>query len=77
VGLTGSHRGARGARPCGVESDSVQSGRERITLDANVKAAVEREFAALGGYDIVDTPDEADTVFLVEASYAPLATWGE
>lgn len=47
---------------------------ERLARDPDVQARAERQFRALKKYTVVDSPAEADLVFLVESQYVPLAT---
>ena len=49
----------------------VELGRGRIVMDTAIGARVEREFRRLGNYVLVDSPEQADFVFLTEVTY----TW--
>jgi Ca-activated chloride channel family protein len=46
---------------------------ERLAIDAEVRRVVEAQFRKRGRYSIVDSPAEADLVFLVESYYLPMA----
>jgi hypothetical protein len=46
---------------------------ERLAVDPAVRRAVENRFRKLGRYTVVETPSDADLVFVVESDYLPLA----
>jgi Ca-activated chloride channel homolog len=65
--------GSRSGQP--LMLDRVELDRDRIAPDAGIKARVEQEFLKQHRYDLVDSPEKADLVFLVEGSYVSLAAW--
>ena len=48
---------------------------DRMALDADVRTRVEKEINNSKRYMVVDTPDRADFVFVVETSYVSMAAW--
>ena len=46
---------------------------ERLAHDPDVQARVEQQFRALRKYIVVETPAEADVVFLIESRYVPMS----
>jgi VWFA-related protein len=48
---------------------------DRLALDADVRARVQREFRKTNRYTVVDAIDRAEFVFVVETSYLSMAAW--
>jgi len=65
-------RPARSGResPPGLLLERVDLDRGRAVIDRPVQDAITREFRRLKRYDVVESADQADYVFLAETSYA-------
>lgn len=55
-------------------SERAELGRDRVSTDIALEAAVELELLRTGRVDVVDSPAAADVVLLAEGTYVALAT---
>lgn len=70
---TGIEFGSLPVPSTGAPTVSTELGREGIRADLVVKREVEQAFKKLGTYTVVDSMDDADTLFIVESFYTSVS----